>query len=143
MKWLLILFVVVAGSCGDILCAKGMATGGELTGFNPSGIGRIIRHIISRRLVILGWICNAVGFFSLLGLLSVAELSVAVPATALGFVLDTIGARFFLHEHVHWKRWVGVLFVAGGVLLAVDSGGSHPLGGPRAPAPATMHAHQH
>ena len=65
MIWLLIFLTVVAGSCGDVLCAKGMASGGELKGFHPSGIIRIIRHIISRRLVILGVTCNAVGFFSL------------------------------------------------------------------------------
>lgn len=118
--WLLILSTVLAGSCGDVLCAKGMASGGELTDFRPSAFGRIARHIITRRLVILGVVCNAIGFFSLISLLSVAQLSVAVPATALGFVLDTIGARIFLHEHVHWQRWLGVLFVATGVLLAVS-----------------------
>lgn len=118
-----------------------MSSGGEIKNIKLSAIGRIIRSIFSRRLVILGIACNAIGFFSLLGLLSVAQLSAAVPATALGFVLDTIGARFFLHERVHWKRWVGVIFVAAGVLLAVDSGQSHPSGGPG--APAAMHSHQH
>lgn len=122
MKWLIILLTVAAGSCGDILCAKGMSIEGELDYSGLSAVGRAFCFIVTRRLVILGILCDAVAFFSLLALLSVAELSIAVPATALGFVLDTIGARFLLHEHVHWKRWLGVILVAAGVLLAVGTG---------------------
>lgn len=121
MRWPLILFTVFASSCGDILCAKGMSQGGELKDFGPSAIMRVVRYIITRRTVILGGVCYATAFFSLLGLLSVAQLSVAVPATALSFVIDTIGAKFILREHVPWKRWVGVLFVTAGVILTVSS----------------------
>ena len=124
MKWALILFTVVASSSGDVLCAKGMSKGGELTNFRPAGL---IRAIIRQRLVILGWLCYASSFFALLGLLSVAQLSVAVPATALGFVLDTIAARFLLRERVPWLRWIGVMCVAAGVVLTVRSGPTHPL----------------
>lgn len=121
LKWAWILFTVMTSSCGDILCARGMSEGGELNDFGPRGLVRAIRYIVTRRLVILGGICYAVAFFALLGLLRVAPVSVAVPATALGFVLDTLGAKFLLKEHVHWKRWVGVLCVTAGVLLAVRS----------------------
>lgn len=127
-KWLLILITVVAGSLGDILCAKGMSEAGEhLDELRPSWLIHTLRYIFSHRLVIFGAICDAIAFFSLLGLLSVAQLSYAVPATALGFIADTLGARFFLGEHVHWKRWLGVLFVAAGVLLTVQSGPHHAL----------------
>lgn len=119
LKWMLIFLTVVSGSCGDVLCAKGMSSGGELRYPRPSAVARALRYIITRRLVILGIFFDAIGFFSLLALLSIAQLSVAVPATALGFILDTIGARVFLHERVHWRRWVGVGLVAVGVLLAV------------------------
>lgn len=124
LKWILILVNVFASSTGDVLCARGMAQGGELNDFGPSGIARAIRYIVTRRMVILGGACYATAFFSLLALLSIAPLSVAVPATALSFVLDTIGARFFLHEDVRWKRWLGVLCVTAGVLLIVKSGPS-------------------
>lgn len=138
LKWLIILLTVVSGSCGDILCAKGMSSGGELSYSGPSAITRALRFIVTRRLVILGIFFDAVGFFSLLALLSVAQLSVAVPATALGFVTDTVGARFFLHEHVHWKRWVGVTLVAAGVLLTVGTGHHRPVPGSKA-APIAVH----
>jgi len=117
--WTLILLTVFISSCGDILCARGMSAGAELTDFRPAGIARVLRTIVTRRMVLLGGACYAVAFFSLLGLLSVAQLSVAVPATALSFVVDTLGARFLLRERVNWKRWAGVALVTVGVVLAV------------------------
>ena len=122
LKWALILLTVFCSSCGDILCARGMSQGGELTDFGRAGLMRIVRYIITRRMVILGGISYAAAFFSLLCLLKVAQLSVAIPATALSFVIDTIGAHFFLGEHVPWRRWAGVICVTAGVILAVKSG---------------------
>lgn len=122
MKWGLILLTVLASSAGDILCAKGMSQAGAMPHFGPTGVVRAIRYILRRRLVILGGALYVTAFLSLLGLLSVAQLSAAVPATALSFVVDTVGARFILKEHVPWKRWAGVLCVTAGVILAVKSG---------------------
>lgn len=104
LKWLLIVSTVFASSTGDILCAKGMSEAGDLDPVQPSGILYIFRYIVTRRLVILGYLCYATAFISLMALLSVAPLTVAVPATALSFVIDTLGARFILHEHIPWKR---------------------------------------
>lgn len=143
LTWLLIIIVVVLGSAGDVLCAKGMASGGEITNFGASRLGGLICSIVARKLVILGWICDGISFFSLLALLSVAQLSIAVPATALSFVVDTLGARFFLHEHVHWKRWLGVLFVTAGVILTVRSGNAKVLSGAGGPNPAAVKPYQH
>jgi len=142
MQWALILLTVCSSSAGDILCARGMSKGGELSDFGPSGIVRAIRYIMTRRLVILGGVSYAIAFFSLLTLLSVAPLSIAVPATALGFVVDTIGARFLLRERVPWKRWAGVLCVTAGVILTVKSGAATNLPGGKpalsAPRAATV-----
>lgn len=144
LTWLLILLTVVAGSCGDVLCAKGMSSEGELHARSASALGRVARSIVTRKLVIFGVLCDAVSFFALLGLLSVAQLSIAVPATALSFVADTLGAEFILHEGVHWKRWLGVVLVSAGVLLTVQSGGKKPqLGRPGATPVASVQANQH
>jgi drug/metabolite transporter (DMT)-like permease len=122
-EWLFILLTVFTSSAGDILCAKGMSEGESLEHVHASRLVHALRRIVRDRFVILGWVCYAVAFFSMMGLLSVAQLSVAVPATALSFVIDTLGARFLLHEHVPWRRWVGVLCVSAGVLLAVKPAG--------------------
>lgn len=133
LKWVLIVCVVFASSAGDILCAKGMSEGRELNDFRPTGILHAVEYIVTRRLVILGYLCYAVAFFSLMGLLSVAQLTVAIPATAFSFVIDTLGARFILHEHIPWKRWIGVICVSAGVILVIRPG-------PSAPSPSTRPA---
>jgi drug/metabolite transporter (DMT)-like permease len=130
MKWGLMLLTVFASSCGDVLCASGMSEGVEIHQLSPSGILRVIRYIVSRRKVILGGLCYAGAFFSLLALLSVVPLSVAVPATALSFVIDTLAARFILHESVHWRRWIGVICVFAGIVLAVKPAPSTRPSGP-------------
>jgi hypothetical protein len=88
MKWALILLTVCASSCGDILCARSMSTGGELEYSGPSAIVRAVRYIITRRMVIMGVLCYATAFFSLLSLLSIAQLSLAVPATGVVLALN-------------------------------------------------------
>ena len=61
--------------------------------------------------------CMAVSFFAFLALVSVADLSFAVPATAASYVLQTILARRLLHESISSARWAGVVLVTGGVFL--------------------------
>lgn len=125
LKWVLIVCTVFASSAGDILCAKGMSEGNELD-FHRTGILRAVEYIVTRKQVILGYLCYAVAFFSLMGLLSVAQLTVAIPATAFSFVIDTLGARFILHERIPWKRWIGVICVSAGVVLAIKPEPSAP-----------------
>lgn len=117
IKWLCVLVTVVAGSIGDLLSAHGMARLGQERRFRPAGIAGNLRHIFTHPSVLAGIAANAVCFISFIGLLSVSELSFAVPITALGYILRTVLAKIFLGELVNWKRWSGVLLVALGVLL--------------------------
>lgn len=139
MKWIFIVLTVCASSCGDVLCAAGMSEGAEVGDVEGRRLGRALRYIVTRRKVILGGFAYAVAFFALLGLLSTSALSVAIPATALSFVLDTVAARFLLHEHVPWKRWIGVLCVCSGVALVV---GTSPLAGTAGSTRPAVQAHQ-
>jgi drug/metabolite transporter (DMT)-like permease len=59
----------------------------------------------------------AVSFFAYLGLLTIADLSFAVPATAVTYVLETVLAKYVLKEHVSWLRWAGAALVICGVAL--------------------------
>ena len=52
-----------------------------------------------------------------MALLSIANLSFAVPATAFSYVLETALAEYILKEHIGWRRWVGASLVGCGVLL--------------------------
>ncbi|MBV8811550.1 MAG: EamA family transporter, partial [Acidobacteriaceae bacterium] len=55
-------------------------------------------------------------------LLSVADLSFAVPMMAVGYVISVVTGKFFLHEAVSLERWIG----AGMILAATLLVGSTP-----------------
>jgi drug/metabolite transporter (DMT)-like permease len=59
----------------------------------------------------------AVSFFAYLGLLTISDLSFAVPATAVTYVLETLLAKYILKEHVTRLRWAGAALVICGVAL--------------------------
>ena len=59
----------------------------------------------------------AVSFFAFMGLLSMADLSFAVPATAITYVLETVLAKYLLKEQVNGLRWAGAALVICGVAL--------------------------
>jgi uncharacterized membrane protein len=59
----------------------------------------------------------AISFFVFLKLLTVADLSFAVPASAASFVLETLFARILLKEQINLRRWAGAALVACGVAL--------------------------
>jgi drug/metabolite transporter (DMT)-like permease len=117
MKWLLVLIIVVCNTAGDLLNAFGMRQHGHVRDFHPSALRRLARSLAHNRYVIGGMVAMAVSFFALLSLLSIAELSFAIPATAASYLFETILARFILKEDVHWQRWLGACLVASGVAL--------------------------
>jgi len=117
MKWLLIAISVAATAAGEVLQALGMRHHGEIRDFRPGALGRALAVLARNRFVIGSVAAMAVSFFSFLKLLSIAELSFAVPATAITYVLETLLARYVLEEHVNWLRWAGAALVICGVIL--------------------------
>ena len=120
MKWILIGIIVAATTVGEVLQALGMRHHGEIRDFRPGALGRAMAVLARNEYVIGSVIAMAVSFFAYMRLLRVAELSFAVPATAITYVFETILARFVLKEHVNWKRWVGASLVICGVALVAS-----------------------
>ena len=58
-----------------------------------------------------------IAFFAFLRLVSTADLSFAVPATAASYVFETILASYVLKERVNPERWIGAVLVSCGVAL--------------------------
>jgi len=110
MRLLLLSVVVLAGAAGDVCVARAMRASGEGGGAWATA-ARAVRHTF----LWLGVVCKAVAFFSFLWLLTLADLSWVVPATAVSFVLEVIAAKFFLRETISATRWAGVLCVCLGV----------------------------
>ena len=70
-----------------------------------------------------GVACLAVAFFSFISLLSYADLSFVAPLTAVSYITNTLGARFFLKERISKSRWIGTMLVA--IRVAVISLDKH------------------
>jgi drug/metabolite transporter (DMT)-like permease len=112
--WLLVAIIITATAAGDVLQSL------EMKQHPESGIASTARGMFARPLLLLSIGCMAVSFFSFVYLLSIADLSFAVPATAGSYVVETLLARWVLKENVDARRWAGALLVSGGVaLLAV------------------------
>ena len=114
---LLIGFVVLGGSAGDVFVTKGMKQLGEISTLNVRHLLRIFGRALTNKYILIGVSFMAVSYFSFLGALRLADLSLVLPATSISFVITTIGARFFLKETISATRWAGILLVCVGVAL--------------------------
>src|ERR1044072_7908668 len=117
MKWALVAVIVAATTVGDVLKAKGMKAHGEIHEFGLGAFGRLLSMLAQNTLIIAFVLCTAVSFFPFRALVSIADLTFAVPATAVTYVFETILARYLLKEHITWVRWTGAYLVACGVAL--------------------------
>ena len=117
MKWVLVLIIVAANTVGDVLNTAGMKHHGEVEHFHPRAMGHLVVHLFRNPFVLGGMASLAISFGATILLLSIADVSFAIPATSGSFLFETILAKYYLKEDVRWKRWVGATFVAGGVAL--------------------------
>jgi drug/metabolite transporter (DMT)-like permease len=117
VKWIFIAVIVVATTVGEVMQAAGMRRHGEIKDFRPGAIGGAVAALSRSRFVIGSVVAMAVSFFAYLGLLTIADLSFAVPATAITYVLETILAKYLLKEQVNLLRWAGAGLVICGVAL--------------------------
>ncbi|MCU1261685.1 MAG: small multidrug resistance protein [Bryobacterales bacterium] len=115
MKWVPLAIIVISTSAADLLKSLGMRRHGEMRDFRPNALGKALKAIAQNRFVIGAVAADFVSFLAFMVLLSMEELSFAVPATAGIFVLETICARIVLKEKVSWKRWAGVLCIVCGI----------------------------
>ena len=115
--WLLLAVVVGSTVMSDLLTSLEMKRHGEIHDLGPSGIGRALSAMARKKFLILAIVFMAFSFFAFITLVQTADLSFAVPASALSIVFETILARLVLKERVDARRWIGVCFVALGVGL--------------------------
>lgn len=117
MKWALVGIIVAATTAGEVLQAIGMRHHGEVHDFRPGAIRRMLALLARNRYIVASVAAMAVSFFAFMSLLSISDLSFAVPVTAVTYVLETALAKFLLKEHICMGRWTGALLVACGVAL--------------------------
>lgn len=117
--WATILTVAATAIAGDVLTAGAMRRIGDLDDIRAhSGITGAIKAVVSSKMFLLGVLCMAFSFFSLLFTLSIVDVSLAAPASAsLTFIGNAAAAKIFLHENVDRRRWLAAIFVCAGVVL--------------------------
>ncbi len=109
--------IVVCGTAGELCVTRAMKVVGEVKDFRPMALVRVMLRAIRVPWMWLGISLMAVAFFSLLGALSVENVSFVVPVTALSYAAGTLGGEMFLGEKVSRWRWGGVFLVCLGVTL--------------------------
>ena len=114
----IVLVLLICGSTGgELAIARGVKAVGEPSSLRPMALLRFLGRVICTRWLMIGIAIMAVSFYSLLLLLSWQPVSFVIPASALSYVVGTLGAKYLLREEVSGSRWAGVLLVCVGVAL--------------------------
>ena len=93
MKWALVLVIVVANTVGDVLNTAGMKRHGEVEHFHPRAVGHMVLHLFRNPFVMGGIAALTVSFAATILLLSIANVSFAIPATSASFLFEVILAK--------------------------------------------------
>jgi len=114
---LLLCFFVCASTGGEIAMTYGMKATGEPARLRPKALLIFLGRAVSNAWFWVAIPLMAASFYALLVLLSWQPVSFVIPASALSYVVGTLGAKYVLKEEVNTARWAGVLLVCAGVIL--------------------------
>ena len=114
---LLVLIVVVSNVIGNVSLSHGMHQVGRIVSASPLDYIKAFANPWTAA----GICILTIWMLSDLALLSRADLSFVLPVTASAYVLVAILGHFLLHDHISWERWLGILLITGGVILAEET----------------------
>ncbi|HUB83364.1 MAG TPA: hypothetical protein VMB03_31405 [Bryobacteraceae bacterium] len=107
--WICVVVVVLANVFGNFFLKKGL----------PADLPTPLSYlaVLFHPFVALGAILLILWMMSWMALLSWADLSYVLPATAIGYVLVALVGHFLLAEQIPVKRWAGIVLIVAGVAL--------------------------
>jgi drug/metabolite transporter (DMT)-like permease len=117
LQWRLAALTSICNTVGDVLNTAGMKREPEVERLGPRSLLTMLALTMRNPLVIGGVASLTVGFIAMMALLSIANVSFSVPATAMSYVLETLLAKYILKEEVGLRRWAAATLVACGVVL--------------------------
>jgi multidrug transporter EmrE-like cation transporter len=118
MRVELALAALILGSTGgEIAVTYGMKATGEPARLRPLEVLRFLGKAVRNGWFWVGIPLMALSFYALLALLSWEPISFVIPASALSYVVGTLGAKYILKEQISPARWAGVVLVCAGVTL--------------------------
>ena len=110
---LLVLIAIATQVAGNIFLSHGMRRAGAILSASPLDYIRAINPW-----TLAGVCALAIWMVTDLALLSRADLSFVLPVIATSFVLIALVGHFVLSERISGLRWMGILLISFGVLLA-------------------------
>ncbi len=113
-----LVIVVALGLLVSQFFLKVGVRGGELSVASMSGLGELLRRLLTTPSLWVGYGLSALVALFWLVVLSRMDLSYAVPLLgAVYYLLLVLGSAVFLREEVSAWRWLGTLAIVVGVIL--------------------------
>lgn len=113
--FILLALMVILGAAGDVLLGKGVKQIGTLDAWTPAAVGEFLHSVFTHPTVWTGILCLIAYFICYTLVLSWADFSFVLPASALTYVLVPVLALVFLHEQIAPLRWAGIFLIFLGV----------------------------
>jgi drug/metabolite transporter (DMT)-like permease len=127
----------LAAAVGQILVRRGMQQVGPLSTWAPLPLAAYFWRALTNPYVIAGTVGNALFYFLFLAVLSWANVTVALPLTALEYAFAAALSVAILKEAVPPLRWAGIALVIVGVaLIGVGPAETSRAGQTSAPKPS-------
>jgi len=108
---------VMAQTAANTLLSKGMKVIASTPSFSSGFSPLLLAEALQSPFIWGGILLLIVYFACFLSAVSWADLSVVLPVTALGYILDVFTGHYLLGEPVSAARWSGAVLIVFGVLL--------------------------
>ncbi len=108
---------VLSGSAGELAVTHGMKKAGAPEHLRITHVASFLGRAFRTGWFWVGVPLMALSFYLLMLLLSWEPISLVIPASALSYVVGTLGAKYILNEDVNGVRWAGVILVCVGVAI--------------------------
>ncbi|MGZ8983927.1 MAG: EamA family transporter [Methylotenera sp.] len=114
--------VLFFNAFGSVMLKKGASQ--RSPGGNFSKVKRLAAFagdMVTSKQVIVGLLMQIFAFVGWLAFISHVALSFAFPLSSINNVTILLASRFLLHERISPRRWSGVLFILGGIVLITSA----------------------
>jgi len=119
---LVVTLAVIAQAAANTFLSKGMKVIASMPSFSD-GFSFVMLAYALKSPYIWGGIALLILFFvCFLSAVSWADLSLVLPATAIGYILNVFTGNYFLNEPVSQTHWLGSVLIVAGVFLVSLSG---------------------
>lgn len=118
-----ILTGVLLNAVAQLLLKAGASSAGPIsvTAGAPL-LWRMATGLVQHPAILGGLACYAISVVVWIVALSRVEVSIAYPMLSIGYVVNALLAWWLFGEDVGVQRWLGIMVIAGGVVLVARSG---------------------